>query len=90
MEEGAWYIVVMGRCKYLGADNRCKIYLTRPKVCESYTTDDCEYDSDWSFEKVFETPEQLWEYAEAMLPPRRRSQSQSRSAGPLLPIITMG
>ena len=23
----------------------------------------------WSFDKVFETPEQLWEYAEAILPP---------------------
>ena len=27
------------------------------------------------FEKVFETPEQIWEYAEAVLPPRRRQEA---------------
>ena len=36
-----------------------------------YTTDECEYDDDWSFTKIFETPGQIWEYAEAMLPPRK-------------------
>ena len=40
-----------------------------------------EYDEDWVFEKVFETPEQLWEYAEAVLPPRRAKRVE--------PAITM-
>lgn len=86
VEKRCWYIVVMTRCKYLRADNRCAIYFNRPKVCQNYTTDECEYDTDWSFEKVFETPEQLWEYAEAVLPPRRQRR---QSGGPALPIITM-
>jgi len=71
VEKGTWFLVVMTRCNYLGKGDRCKIYLSRPKICREYTTAECEYDDDWVFEKVFETPEQLWEYAEAVLPPRR-------------------
>jgi Fe-S-cluster containining protein len=85
VEKDAWYILVMTRCQYLMPDNRCRIYLNRPKVCRNYTTDECEYDSEWGFEKVFEAPEQLWEYAEAVLPPRRRR----KQAGPALPIVSM-
>ena len=74
VEKGTWYLVVMTRCKYLDRDDRCKIYHSRPKICSEYTTDDCEYDDDWLFEKVFESPEQVWEYAEAVLPPRKRKK----------------
>jgi uncharacterized protein len=72
LEKGTWFLVVMTRCKYLTRDDRCRIYLSRPKICNEYTTKDCEYDDDWIFEKVFESPEQIWEYAEAILPPRKR------------------
>jgi Fe-S-cluster containining protein len=72
VEQGTWYLLVMTRCKYLTRDDRCRIYLNRPRTCREYTTAECEYDDDWTFEKVFETPEQIWEYAEAVLPPRRR------------------
>jgi Fe-S-cluster containining protein len=85
VEKGTWYLVVMTRCKYLTADDRCRIYLSRPKICREYTTDECEYDDDWTFEKVFETAEQIWEYAEAVLPPRRR-----RKAAGGLPVVTIG
>lgn len=74
VDKAIWYLVVMTRCKYLSQDNRCKIYLNRPKVCQEYTTAECEYDTDWMFEKVFETPAQLREYAEALLRPRRTAQ----------------
>jgi Fe-S-cluster containining protein len=90
VEEGTWYLVVMTRCKYLSKDDRCQIYLSRPKICREYTTSECEFDEDWIFEKVFETPEQLWEYAEAILPPRRRRKGAGRGAGPALPVITIG
>jgi Fe-S-cluster containining protein len=80
-----WYLLVKTRCTYLMPDNRCRIYLNRPKICREYKTEDCEYDDDWSFTKVFETPEQIWEYAEAMLPPRRRGLSKS---APGLTILT--
>jgi uncharacterized protein len=81
VEEGTWYLVVMTRCNYLLPDYRCGIYHDRPKICRDYTTKDCEYDDDWIFTKVFETPEQLWEYAEAILPPRTRPKEAARTAG---------
>ena len=72
-----WYLLVKTRCQYLRADNRCGIYFNRPKICRDYTTDDCEYEDEWAFTKAFETPEQIWEYAEALLPPRRRPATNS-------------
>ncbi|WP_435019616.1 YkgJ family cysteine cluster protein [Tundrisphaera sp. TA3] len=85
VEEGKWYLVVMTRCKYLGPDERCRIYFSRPKICRDYTTAECEYDEDWTFEKVFEASEQLWEYAEAILPRRRRPRPP---ASPGLTVIS--
>ena len=85
VEKGQWYLLVMTRCQYLTADDRCGIYLNRPKICREYTTANCEYDDEWSFDKLFETPEQIWEYAEAILPPRRRRTGP----GPRLPVVTM-
>jgi len=82
-----WYLMVMTNCQYLLDDNRCGIYLNRPKICREYTTDNCEYDDPSTFEKLFETPEQIWEYAEALLPPRRRP---GRAGGAGLPIVTVG
>ncbi len=76
VEKDTWYLLVMARCNYLTAENRCGIYLNRPKVCRTYTTDNCEYEDEWSFQKLFETPEQIWEYAEALLPPRRARQDR--------------
>ena len=54
-------------CKHLRDDNLCGIYDTRPQICREYTTDACEYDDDWTYERYFETPEQIHEYAEAVL-----------------------
>jgi Fe-S-cluster containining protein len=78
VDKAQWYLLVMTRCSYLTRENRCGIYLNRPRICREYTTKDCEYDNDWIFEKIFETPEQIWEYAEAVLPPRRSRVSSSR------------
>ena len=86
VDQGTWYLLVSTRCQYLAADYRCKIYMNRPKICREYTTDECEYDTDWTFERLFETPEQIWEYAEAVLPPKRRAKSAGRG----LPIVTIG
>lgn len=58
-------------CKHLLDDYRCGIYETRPQICREYSTDNCEYEDDWTYERYFETPEQIYEYAEAILPARR-------------------
>ena len=57
-------------CKALDENNRCKIYEKRPQICREYTTEKCEYEDLFVFEKYFETPEQIEEYAEAILGPR--------------------
>lgn len=73
VDEGTWYIMVLADCKHLLPDNRCGTYETRPQICRTYTTKDCEYDFDSHYDKLFETPEQIQEYAEAMLPPKKRA-----------------
>ena len=86
VHEETWYLLVMSKCRYLLDDNRCGIYSDRPKICREYSTDECEYNEDWAFDKMFETPEQIWEYAEAVLPARRRSASTEVPPGPLVTI----
>jgi len=70
IEEDSWYLMVHSDCKHLQDDHRCGIYETRPRICREYTTDNCEYEDDWVYDHYFETPEQVEEYAEAVLPPR--------------------
>ncbi|PQO36690.1 YkgJ family cysteine cluster protein [Blastopirellula marina] len=86
-DDDVWYLLVHTTCKHLRSDNLCGIYETRPQICRDYTTDACEYDDDWCYEKYFETPEQIWEYAEATMP-RRPGQSLRSSKPPELPILS--
>ena len=86
VDEGDWYLMVHTVCKHLGSDHLCGIYETRPQICREYSTDNCEYEDDWTYEQYFETPEQVYEYAEAILPPRRADGHRSRKPT-LLPVI---
>jgi uncharacterized protein len=73
-EEEVWYLLVHNRCKNLRDDNLCAEYETRPQICRDYTTKNCEYDDDWVYDHYWETPEQVLEYAEAVLgPPKGQS-----------------
>ena len=85
-EDEDWYLLVHTRCKHLLPDNRCVLYKSRPQICRDYKTDNCEYEDDWTYDRYFETPEQVAEYIEAFLP---RPKSQGiRSAKPaLLPVM---
>jgi len=76
VEDTTWYLMVHADCKHLGPDNRCGAYDTRPQICRDYTTENCEFDDDACYDKLFESPEQIWEYAEAVLPPRRRTKRE--------------
>lgn len=69
-DEGCWYLLVQNRCQHLGDDHRCGIYESRPQICRDYKTNDCEYEDDWVYDHYWETPEQVEEYAEAVLGPR--------------------
>lgn len=86
VEDGDWYLLVHTHCKHLQPDNRCGIYFTRPEICREYSTDNCEYDEDSTYEKYFETAEQVAEYVEATI-----GQSEwgciRTPEPPLLPIL---
>jgi len=86
VEDESWYLMVHTVCKHLQPDFRCGIYETRPRICREYSTDNCEYEDDWVYDQYFETPEQVHEYAEAVLP--TRGSKDLRSPKPaLLPVI---
>ena len=86
VDEGKWYVLVHTACEHLREDNRCGIYDRRPAICRDYTTDNCEYDDSWTYEKYFETAEQIEEYAEAVLQPKDKTSIRSPRPNPL-PII---
>jgi Fe-S-cluster containining protein len=86
VEDDTWYLMVHTDCKHLQPDQRCGIYPTRPQICRDYTTDKCEYEDDWVYDKYFETPEQVAEYAEAVLGPKR-GQSIRSPQPELLPVL---
>jgi Fe-S-cluster containining protein len=86
VDAGKWYLMVQADCQHLLPDNRCGAYETRPEICRLYTTENCEYDDDGVYDQFFETPEQLWEYAHAVLPPKPR---RSPDAPVSLPVLSL-
>ena len=89
VDGGTWYIMVTADCQHLQDDNSCGIYHTRPQICRDYTTDDCEYDIDSDYDMLFESAEQIEEYAEAILPPNKRAPwTKERQRQLNLPVLT--
>ncbi|MGL6226797.1 MAG: YkgJ family cysteine cluster protein [Thermoguttaceae bacterium] len=70
VDNNDWYLLVHTPCKHLSTDNLCGIYETRPQICREYTTAKCEYEDLWVYDQYFECPEQVEEYAQALLGPR--------------------
>ena len=66
VEEPTWYLLVHTTCKHLQDDQRCGIYHTRPQICREYTTDECEFEDSFTYDRYFETPEQIHEFANAI------------------------
>ena len=85
-EDNAWYLLVYNTCRHLQDDHRCGIYETRPQICRDYTTDECEYEDDWVYDRYFETPEQVLEYVDAALA-KENGQSIRSPKPALLPVI---
>lgn len=87
IEDESWYLLVHTTCKHLQPDNRCGIYETRPEICREYSTNNCEYDEDTTYEKYFETPEQVAEYMEATVLQADLPGIRSKEP-PMLPILS--
>jgi Fe-S-cluster containining protein len=73
-EDGSWYLLVYSPCQHHGEDNRCAIYDDRPPICRQYKTKDCEYEDECVYDQYFEVPEQVEEYAEAVLGKPRKGR----------------
>jgi len=85
-EDEDWYLLVHAICKHLQPDNRCGTYATRPQICRDYTTDVCEYEDDWTYDRYFEIAEQVEEYSEAVFAGANSGNLRSPKP-PLLPIV---
>ena len=59
VDGGTWYLLVHAQCRHLQGDNRCGIYFTRPQICRSYSTKNCEYEDHWTYDEYFEHPAQI-------------------------------
>jgi Fe-S-cluster containining protein len=82
IESKQWYIGILNRCKQLQPDNRCGIYLTRPAICRSYTTDNCDYHAgDYGYDQLFTSADAFWEYALSTLAKERRNNRAKAKAG---------
>lgn len=94
VDDDTWYLLVHTACKHLQSDYRCGIYETRPQICREYTTEACEFEDDWCYDKYFETPEQIDEYADALYgpqfpPPNASAREAIRSRRPTgLPMVS--
>ncbi len=90
VDDETWYLMVYADCKHLLPDQRCGIYEDRPQICRGYSTDKCEYEDDAVYDMFFETPEQIWEYAQAVLPPTRHRRFSTEPVSPAavaLPVL---
>ncbi len=86
IDDENWYLLVHTTCKHLQDDNRCGIYHTRPEICREYSTDNCEYDDDTTYDKYFETAEQVVEYVQATVLSTDWNNLRTPEP-PLLPIL---
>ena len=84
-EDDDWYLLVHTTCKHLQSDHRCGIYETRPQICRDYSTKDCEYEDEWTYDRYLETPEQVQEYRDAVL--QKKGQNIRSPKPPVLPIV---
>lgn len=47
IEKSRWHVKFPSKCVALQEDNSCGIYDNRPMTCRDYTTDNCDYHSEY-------------------------------------------
>lgn len=79
IDKKQWHVGILTKCKHLQPDNRCGIYETRPRICRSYSTDNCDWHGgEYDFEKLFLSADQLLEYADEYLEKIKRKRIRKR------------
>jgi Fe-S-cluster containining protein len=54
--EGDWFIEFLTDCAHVAPDNTCMIYNSRPTICRTYDTVDCERITEGEYyKKIFRT-----------------------------------
>jgi len=90
IEDRAWYVQMYNKCNALGADNKCSIYETRPKICREYSDDYCDKDeleetAPTKAELTFRTLEELEAYRDKWVKryeaKKRRERRESAKRG---------
>ena len=56
-----WRLLVEGTCQYLGEDDLCTRYATRPEKCRKHNPPDCEFYGAFH-DTMLKTPEEVDEY----------------------------
>ena len=54
-----WNVEVRTKCKFLGKDNKCKIYDKRPAVCKNHKLHECEANNEEFAKVIFNEPEDV-------------------------------
>ena len=61
IQDKQWHLLVDGKCRYLGPDDRCTRYDRRPKICRHYNPPGCEFSGAF-YDVLFAKPEELEKY----------------------------
>lgn len=81
IEKGRWLIKVPTRCAALNEDGLCSIYENRPKTCREYSTENCDYYTEyenWDTDYAeIESPEDYDKYLQS----RKRKNSKKEKNG---------
>jgi uncharacterized protein len=73
VDKGQWYISFATPCRHLQPDFRCGNYQTRPKICRSYRTDNCDYHGgEYRYDIFFSEPAQVEQYAADVLANKKK------------------
>ncbi|MDP6107404.1 MAG: YkgJ family cysteine cluster protein [Candidatus Brocadiia bacterium] len=76
-----WHVLVEGKCQYLGKENLCVCYSTRPDRCRQHNPPDCERYGSF-FDVMLQTPEELDAHlGKERARARRRRARRRRAAG---------
>lgn len=59
IDEGEWFFLINGKCRYLDEKNRCTIYDNRPALCRKHKAGECEVDGSFDYEYMFKKPRDL-------------------------------
>lgn len=85
IEKGRWLIKVPTVCAALDEKGRCTIYETRPQTCREYSTENCDYHTEyenWETEYIeVETPEEYDQYLENKKRKKKAKTAKTSKSG---------